>query len=48
MIVGGVNAPAAVAGIGADRIKNAIQLEDVEVVAHGRDVEITGYPAKQG
>jgi len=48
MIVGGVNAPAAVAGIGADRIKNAIQLEDVEVVAHGRDIEITGYPAKQG
>ena len=47
MIVGGVNAPPAVAGIGADRIKNAIQLEDVEVVAHGRDIEITGYPAKQ-
>ena len=48
MIIGGVNAPPAVAGLGADRIKNALQLEGLEVVARGRDIEITGYPAKQG
>lgn len=45
MIIGGVNAPLAVGGTGADRIKNAFQLENIEVAARGRDIEITGYPA---
>ncbi|HVS20478.1 MAG TPA: bifunctional diaminohydroxyphosphoribosylaminopyrimidine deaminase/5-amino-6-(5-phosphoribosylamino)uracil reductase RibD [Pyrinomonadaceae bacterium] len=44
MIIGGLNAPTAVAGIGASRIKDAFQLEDVEVSQRGRDFEITGYP----
>ncbi len=44
MLIGGLQAPAAIAGTGANRIKDALQLEDVEIVKWGRDVEITGYP----
>jgi diaminohydroxyphosphoribosylaminopyrimidine deaminase / 5-amino-6-(5-phosphoribosylamino)uracil reductase len=47
MIIGGRDAPTAVAGTGANRIKDAFQLEDIEVVSRGRDVEITGYPVRQ-
>lgn len=46
MIIGGLNAPTAVAGTGASRIKDAIQLEDIEVTPRGRDVEVTGYPSQ--
>jgi len=46
MIIGGLAAPTAVAGKGASRIKDAFQLEDVEVAQRGRDVEITGYPSQ--
>lgn len=48
MIIGGAAAPSAVGGVGARAIADAIQLDDVEVVQHGRDVEITGYPARKG
>src|SRR6266581_5496975 len=44
MIIGGLNAPTAVAGTGASRIKDAFQLEDIEITPRGRDVEVTGYP----
>ncbi|OLD24548.1 MAG: riboflavin biosynthesis protein RibD [Acidobacteria bacterium 13_1_40CM_3_55_6] len=44
MIIGGLNAPTAVAGTGASRIKDAFQLEDIEITQRGRDVEVTGYP----
>ena len=46
MIIGGLNAPTAVAGTGASRIKDAFQLEGVEVTPRGRDVEVTGYPSQ--
>jgi diaminohydroxyphosphoribosylaminopyrimidine deaminase/5-amino-6-(5-phosphoribosylamino)uracil reductase len=46
MIIGGREATIAVSGTGAERIGDALQLENVEVVQRGRDVEITGYPAK--
>src|SRR5436190_13479594 len=46
MIIGGLNAPTAVAGTGASRIKDAFQLEGVEVTQRGRDVEVTGYPSQ--
>src|SRR6266700_2656486 len=36
MIIGGLNAPTAVAGTGASRIKDAFQLEEVEVTQRGR------------
>lgn len=44
MVVGGQDAPSAIAGPGADKIAEAIQLQKVEVRQYGRDVEITGYP----
>lgn len=46
MIIGGQTAPTAVTGIGAERIGNAFQLEDLELIQRGRDVEITGYPRR--
>ncbi len=44
MIIGGQDAPSAVAGAGAERIADAFQLERVSVEQRGRDLEITGYP----
>ena len=43
-IVGGREAPSAVGGAGIDRMADALELEDVEIIRRGRDVEITGYP----
>ena len=48
IIVGGQDAPSAIGGAGAEKIADALQLDRVEVLQHGRDVEITGYPGKQG
>ncbi|HBB93923.1 MAG TPA: bifunctional diaminohydroxyphosphoribosylaminopyrimidine deaminase/5-amino-6-(5-phosphoribosylamino)uracil reductase RibD [Blastocatellia bacterium] len=45
MIIGGQDAPSAIGGAGAEKIADALQLAQVEVSQHGRDVEITGYPA---
>jgi len=45
MIIGGQNAPSAVAGAGAEKIADAFQLERVSVEQRGRDLEITGYPS---
>lgn len=47
MIIGGQEAPSAIAGAGAEKIADAVRLERVIVSQHGGDVEITGYPAKQ-
>jgi diaminohydroxyphosphoribosylaminopyrimidine deaminase/5-amino-6-(5-phosphoribosylamino)uracil reductase len=46
-IIGGREAPNAVGGHGAERITDAIDLEDVEVSQRGSDYEITGYPKKR-
>jgi diaminohydroxyphosphoribosylaminopyrimidine deaminase/5-amino-6-(5-phosphoribosylamino)uracil reductase len=46
MIIGGREAPNAIGGTGAKSLADAVQLEDVAVVQHGRDLEITGYPAR--
>ena len=48
IIVGGQDAPSAIGGAGAEKIADALQLDRVQVLQHGRDVEITGYPGKQG
>lgn len=45
MLIGGQDAPSAVAGAGAERIADAMRLRDIEVRPHGADVEITGYPS---
>lgn len=44
MIIGGREAPSAIGGSGAEKIADAINLQDIEIAHHGRDVEITGYP----
>jgi diaminohydroxyphosphoribosylaminopyrimidine deaminase/5-amino-6-(5-phosphoribosylamino)uracil reductase len=44
IIIGGQDAPSAIGGSGAERIADALQLEQVEVRQHGRDLEVTGYP----
>ena len=46
VVIGGRDAPGAVAGRGADKMADASQLADVETRAYGRDLEITGYPVK--
>jgi diaminohydroxyphosphoribosylaminopyrimidine deaminase/5-amino-6-(5-phosphoribosylamino)uracil reductase len=47
MIIGGQDAPSAVGGEGAEKISDAWQLENVQVAQIGRDIEITGYPARR-
>ena len=44
MIVGAADAPAAVAGEGADRMADALRLRDVTVERLGEDILVTGYP----
>jgi diaminohydroxyphosphoribosylaminopyrimidine deaminase / 5-amino-6-(5-phosphoribosylamino)uracil reductase len=46
MIIGGQDAPSAIGGEGAEKISDALQLENVDVAQYGRDIEITGYPTK--
>jgi diaminohydroxyphosphoribosylaminopyrimidine deaminase / 5-amino-6-(5-phosphoribosylamino)uracil reductase len=46
-IIGGSEAPNAVAGKGVERMAEALELERVEVIGRGRDIEVTGYPAGQ-
>jgi diaminohydroxyphosphoribosylaminopyrimidine deaminase/5-amino-6-(5-phosphoribosylamino)uracil reductase len=43
IIIGGGEAKSAVGGAGAITVAEAVQLRDVEITQHGRDVEITGY-----
>jgi diaminohydroxyphosphoribosylaminopyrimidine deaminase/5-amino-6-(5-phosphoribosylamino)uracil reductase len=45
-IIGGCEAPVAVAGKGVDSLAAAYELEDAETKTRGRDVEITGYPRR--
>jgi diaminohydroxyphosphoribosylaminopyrimidine deaminase/5-amino-6-(5-phosphoribosylamino)uracil reductase len=48
IIIGGVDARAAVGGRGAEKIIDAINLQNVEVKRHGRDMEVTGYISRKG
>jgi diaminohydroxyphosphoribosylaminopyrimidine deaminase/5-amino-6-(5-phosphoribosylamino)uracil reductase len=43
IIVGAADAPGAVAGVGADRMADALRLRDVEVERLGEDILVTGY-----
>lgn len=45
LIIGGRDAPSAIGGYGAEKLIDALQLEDVGVAQRGRDIEVTGYPA---
>lgn len=45
MIVGGKEAPGVIGGTGAEKIADALRLNDVEVIDRAGDLEVTGYPA---
>jgi diaminohydroxyphosphoribosylaminopyrimidine deaminase / 5-amino-6-(5-phosphoribosylamino)uracil reductase len=45
MIIGGVEAPVAIAGRGADSVETALRLRNISTKQLGDDIEITGYPA---
>ncbi|MEP6922782.1 MAG: bifunctional diaminohydroxyphosphoribosylaminopyrimidine deaminase/5-amino-6-(5-phosphoribosylamino)uracil reductase RibD, partial [bacterium] len=47
MIIGGREAPNAIGGAGAERIADAIDLQNLEVSQRGADFEITGYPVRK-
>jgi diaminohydroxyphosphoribosylaminopyrimidine deaminase/5-amino-6-(5-phosphoribosylamino)uracil reductase len=44
LVIGGIDAPAAVAGSGVERMAEALRLRDVVVERLGEDVLVTGYP----
>ena len=44
IIIGGNLAPNAFGGKGAESLAEALKLENVEIIKHGEDFEITGYP----
>ena len=46
MLIGGQDAPSAIAGAGAEKIADAMRLQGIEVLQHDADVEITGYPTE--
>jgi diaminohydroxyphosphoribosylaminopyrimidine deaminase / 5-amino-6-(5-phosphoribosylamino)uracil reductase len=46
IIIGGRDAPSAILGNGAEKIADAINLQETEVIHHGRDIEVTGYVSK--
>lgn len=46
-LIGGRDAPSAIGGSGVERLSEAVDLEDVEIVQRGGDFEITGYPNRK-
>jgi diaminohydroxyphosphoribosylaminopyrimidine deaminase/5-amino-6-(5-phosphoribosylamino)uracil reductase len=46
MIIGSQHAPSAIGGDGAEKIADAVRLNNVQVRRWGPDIEITGYPAQ--
>ncbi len=46
VIIGGRDAPSVIGGHGAERLIDALNLVDVEMVQRGRDIEVTAYPAE--
>ncbi len=44
IIIGGSEAPTAIGGNGVTDLADAFRLKDIEIVRHGNDIEITGYP----
>ncbi|MGI8410024.1 MAG: bifunctional diaminohydroxyphosphoribosylaminopyrimidine deaminase/5-amino-6-(5-phosphoribosylamino)uracil reductase RibD [Pyrinomonadaceae bacterium] len=44
LVIGGCEAPSAIGGKGAETLNDAMNLSDIQIVRHGSDIEITGYP----
>jgi len=47
-IIGGTAAPNAIAGTGVEKLSDALELEGINVVQRGKDIEVTGYPRHEG
>jgi diaminohydroxyphosphoribosylaminopyrimidine deaminase/5-amino-6-(5-phosphoribosylamino)uracil reductase len=47
VIIGGREAPTAVAGLGVEQMADALRLEEVEITLRGADVEVSGYPRRR-
>ena len=47
LLIGGREAPNAIGGTGAELLRDAFELQDVEITPRGRDLEVTGYPTKR-
>ena len=45
-LIGGREAPSAIGGLGAERLAEAVELDNVEMIQRGSDFEITGYPRR--
>jgi diaminohydroxyphosphoribosylaminopyrimidine deaminase/5-amino-6-(5-phosphoribosylamino)uracil reductase len=45
IVIGGMDAPTAIGGYGANSLEKAIHLRDLQIIPHGADYEFTGYPA---
>lgn len=45
ILIGGNFAPMAIGGKGAENLAGTLKLENIEIVKHGEDFEVTGYPA---
>ncbi len=44
LVIGGKNAPTAIAGQGSKVLSGAMRLKDLDIKRHGADTEYTGYP----
>ena len=47
-VIGGVEAPSAVGGRGAELLADALELERTTIFQRGNDIEVTGYPRIKG
>src|ERR1051325_3343 len=47
-IIGGAEAPSAIAGAGVEKLSDALELERITVTQRGKDIEVTGYPRHEG
>jgi len=45
-IIGGAAAPSAIGGAGIERMSEALELEKINVIQRGKDIEVTGYPRR--
>jgi diaminohydroxyphosphoribosylaminopyrimidine deaminase/5-amino-6-(5-phosphoribosylamino)uracil reductase len=47
VIIGGAEAHSAVAGVGVEKMEDALRLRDVTVTQRGPDIEVTGYAGEE-
>ena len=45
-LIGGAAAPSAIAGAGIEKMSDALELERINVIQRGKDIEVTGYPCR--